>query len=84
MSKIKVDKESHVRSILKGLTWRIIATSTIIVIAYFTTGDISLALEIGAIEFFIKFMLYYLHERAWQFVPRGTFRKIYRKFIKRA
>lgn len=84
MSKFKVDKESHVRSILKGLSWRVIATSTIIVIAYVTTGDISLALEIGAIEFFIKFMLYYGHERAWQLVPRGTFRKIYRKYIKRA
>jgi len=70
------EKESHLRSVLKGLTWRIIATSTIIAIAWFTTGDISLALEIGFIEFFIKLLLYYLHERAWQLAPRGTVRKI--------
>ncbi len=78
---MNLDKESHVRSILKGLTWRVIATATIICIAYLTTGDISLALEIGAIEFIIKFVLYYLHERAWQLIPRGTFRKLYRKYI---
>lgn len=70
-----IHKESHLRSILKGLTWRVIATSTIIAIAYFKTGDVTMALEIGAIEFFIKLLLYYLHERAWQVVPRGKIRK---------
>lgn len=71
-----ITKESHLRSILKGLSWRFIATGTIILIAWFTTGDISMALEIGAIEFFIKFLLYYLHERVWQLVPRGRVRQI--------
>jgi len=75
------NKESRLRSALKGLSWRVIATATIIAIAYFTTGDISLALEIGAIEFFIKFALYYAHERAWAQIPRGTFRKIYHKVL---
>ena len=73
-----VNKESHLRSLLKGLTWRVIATSTIIAIAYFKTGDVTLALEIGAIEFFIKLLLYYLHERAWQMAPRGMIRKIFK------
>ncbi|MCB0639807.1 MAG: DUF2061 domain-containing protein [Lewinella sp.] len=67
-------KESRLRSILKALTWRFVATTTIIIIAFFTTGDIKAALQIGFIEFFIKFALYYLHERAWQLAPRGTIR----------
>lgn len=71
-------KESHIRSVLKGLTWRVIATTTIFIIAYVKTGNFTLALEIGAIEFFVKFLLYYLHERAWQIAPRGTVRKIIR------
>ncbi len=71
-----VVQESHLRSILKGLTWRVVATTTIILIAYFTTGDVQAALKIGFIEFFIKLLLYYLHERAWQTVPRGKVRKI--------
>lgn len=69
-------RESHLRSILKGITWRIVATCTIIAIVYFKTGNIQGALEIGAIEFVIKFALYYMHERAWQLAPRGTVRKL--------
>jgi len=68
-------QESHLRSILKGLTWRVVATTTIIIIAKVTTGSTELALTIGGIEFFVKLALYYLHERAWQLVPRGTVRK---------
>jgi len=75
----EVVKESRLRSILKGLSWRVIATTTIIGIAFFKTGDVTLALEIGAIEFFIKLLLYYGHERIWQQVPRGVIRKIFKK-----
>ena len=70
--------ESHLRSILKGITWRIIATTTIIIIAWLTTGNIELALQIGVWEFLIKLALYYLHERAWQLVPRGSVRNFFR------
>jgi len=73
------NKESRIRSLMKGLTWRILATLTLIGIAYFKTGDITFALEIGAIEFIIKFFLYYLHERAWQMAPRGSIRSIFNK-----
>ena len=75
---MEVRKESRTRSIFKAITWRVIATSTIIAIAYFTTGSIEAALEIGAIEFFIKFLLYYLHERAWQLAPRGSIRRLFK------
>ena len=72
-------KESHLRSVLKGITWRIIATSTTMSIAYFITGEVDQALTIGGIEFFGKLLIYYLHERAWQLAPRGTFRKFWNK-----
>lgn len=68
-------KESRLRSLLKGFTWRVIASTTIVIIAWITTGNISLALEIGMIEFFVKLLLFYLHERAWQQIPRGGIRK---------
>ena len=73
-----VEKESRLRSFLKGLTWRVLATSTIILIAWMTTGDISIAIEIGIIEFFVKLFLFYLHERAWQKIPRGKVRTLFR------
>ncbi len=69
-------RESHLRSLLKGFTWRIIATTTTTTIAYFVTGEVGDALTIGGIEFVGKIFIYYLHERAWQLAPRGTVRKI--------
>jgi len=72
-------KESHLRSILKGFTWRIVATTTTISIAYIITGEIGDALTIGAIEFVGKIFIYYLHERAWQSAPRGFIRKLFKR-----
>ena len=71
-----VFKESPFRSACKGLTWRVTATTTTICIAYAITGQVEGALTIGGIEFFVKFAIYYVHERAWQCVPRGTFRQL--------
>lgn len=64
-------KESHLRSIIKGISWRFIATSDTILIVLLITclyGECSIgnALKIGAIEFVIKLLIYYLHERIWQ------------------
>ncbi len=72
----EIQKESHLRSILKGLTWRVIATSTIFGITYFTTGEIGTAAKVASIEFPLKLLIYYLHERAWQSVPRGSIRQM--------
>lgn len=72
------EKESHLRSLLKGFTWRIVATTTTITIAYFITGEIGDALKIGAIEFIGKIFIYYLHERLWQMMPYGTIRRIFK------
>lgn len=63
--------ESHLRSILKGITWRFIATTDLILMVLLITclsGNCSLesALKIGFLEFFIKLIIYYIHERIWQ------------------
>lgn len=72
-------KESHIRSIIKGLTWRVIASFTILLITYFLTGEMDTALKVTGVEFVIKLLLYYLHERAWQQVPRGGVRKFFER-----
>ncbi|PCJ56364.1 MAG: hypothetical protein COA79_18880 [Planctomycetota bacterium] len=69
--------ESKARSLLKAFSWRIIATLTTITIAYFVTGKTDLALSIGGIEFFTKFFIYYIHERAWLLAPKGSIRNIF-------
>lgn len=79
---MNTEKESHVRSLLKGLTWRITGTIVAVAIAYFYTRRIEDALKFGAVDFVIKFFLYYAHERAWQLVPRGTIKNIFTKKAK--
>ena len=61
--------DSHLRSLSKAFSWRIVATLTTAVIAYFVTGDVQAAVMIGGVEFVLKFFIYYLHERAWQLIP---------------
>ncbi|MGB0446608.1 MAG: DUF2061 domain-containing protein [Pseudomonadales bacterium] len=63
--------ESRTRSLLKAISWRITATLTTMIIAYVITGQIDAALAIGSIEFFLKFVIYYVHERAWLKIKIG-------------
>jgi len=63
--------EKHIRSILKAISWRVLATTTTILAAYFFIGDISVALSIGAVEATAKMFLYYMHERSWNKVVWG-------------
>ena len=74
-------KESHLRSLLKATSWRVIATLTTTLIAYFITGEVETALTIGSIEFVLKFAIYYAHERAWQLVPRGGIRRLFYRVL---
>jgi uncharacterized membrane protein len=62
---VEAAEESHTRSLLKGLTWRFVATSTTVVIVWIVTGKPDVALQIGFFEFFAKIAIYYLHERLW-------------------
>lgn len=63
---------NHTRSIVRAITWRIIATLTTIVAAFIITGAWDLALKVGAIEITAKLFLYYLHERAWLMTSWGV------------
>jgi len=63
--------ESHIRSLIKGISWRIVATGDTILVVLLVTcilGNCSIesALKIGASEFLIKYITYYIHERLWQ------------------
>jgi len=57
--------ETKNRSLVKGITWRIIGTADTIMLAYLITGDVSNALNIGVLELFTKTILFFIHERIW-------------------
>ena len=64
--------ETRKRSVTKAVTWRVIATLTTMGIVYGLTGDLVLAGGAGAIEVVAKFVLYYLHDRAWNKLSWGV------------
>jgi uncharacterized membrane protein len=65
-------KENHLRSLVKGATWRMVGTLDTIFLSFLFTGKISIALSIGGVEVFTKILLFYLHERVWMKLGFGT------------
>ncbi|OGT63635.1 MAG: hypothetical protein A3E85_01645 [Gammaproteobacteria bacterium RIFCSPHIGHO2_12_FULL_45_12] len=64
-------KETHWRSMAKAVSWRSFGTLSTMLIAYLFTHKLTLTLYIGVFEFFIKIILFYLHERLWGMIPFG-------------
>jgi uncharacterized membrane protein len=67
--------ESHRRSLIKVISWRFTATLTTMIISFFITGHIALALKIGVFEVVAKIFLQYVHERVWLKIPFGLSKK---------
>jgi adenylylsulfate kinase len=63
--------ESRRRSLVKALSWRVIATAVTTTLAYLWSHDVKVAASIGAADSIIKLFAYYLHERAWLNVDAG-------------
>jgi len=57
--------EKHVRSLAKTISWRILATSTTILLVFLFTGNFVISASVGALELLSKTIIYYIHERIW-------------------
>lgn len=58
---------SHFKSVVKGITYRIMSTFMTVGISFSVTGSAKAAFAIGGVEVFVKVFTYYLHERAWKY-----------------
>jgi len=67
--------ESHVRTIMKALSWRFVATLVTFSVAWLVTGKLTFAVEIGVADTLIKLGAYYFHERLWIRVQFGKLKK---------
>lgn len=67
----KLHIETVYRSVLKSLTYRIIAGITTSLIAWGITGRFQIAVAIGLGDAVIKIGVFYLHERIWNRVNLG-------------
>ena len=57
--------DTHKRTIVKTITWRIIATLTTVIVIYLWIGDLAAALGSGLLANALKTIFYYAHERIW-------------------
>ncbi|HEC94020.1 MAG TPA: DUF2061 domain-containing protein [Candidatus Kaiserbacteria bacterium] len=63
--------DSKKRSIVKAVSWRIIATLLIGIIAYIFTGAVVSSIELTLTAAVINTIFYYFHERAWSTISWG-------------
>lgn len=80
--KVSDRADKPIKSLIKSVSWRIVGTIDTMIISYFITGKVTIALSIGSVEVLTKTILYYFHERLWAHIHRITlrrFRKSYRK-----
>jgi uncharacterized membrane protein len=68
--KVSDRADKPLKSIMKSVSWRIVGTIDTMIISYFITGRVTVAISIGSIEVFTKTVLYYFHERLWAHIHK--------------
>ena len=63
--------DTNKRTIIKTITWRIIATVTTVVVIWIWTGSWYVGLGAGLVANAFKTLFYYIHERAWNLTDFG-------------
>jgi len=68
--------DQHKRTLIKTVTWRIIALFITIIAVYIYSGDIKGSLTVGIAANALKMALYYAHERIWNRISFGKVEKV--------
>jgi uncharacterized membrane protein len=63
--------ESHLRSVAKGISYRIVGTLSTATLSFAVTGSTRTAMILGSAEVVVKLLLFWGHERVWARVPWG-------------
>ena len=63
--------ESHPRSFVKAVTWRMMGSIDTFVLSYLFTRNVKAAGAIASTEIITKIGLYYVHERLWSLSDWG-------------
>ena len=77
---MKKFNEKYLRSLAKVVTMRIIFTFVHITNTFIVTGSLITGLKVAGLAFFINPILYWLHERVWNWWQWGRYVDDIRKF----
>jgi uncharacterized membrane protein len=64
------------RSMVKAVTYRFFGTSMSALIAWCISHDLRISIGVFTFDGIGKIGLYYLHERAWNYIPWGNHDKL--------
>ena len=65
--------DKHKRTILKTISFRIIASLLTMIIVYIFTKELLISFGVGIVEAISKIIFYYIHERVWDKINWGKF-----------
>ena len=63
--------ETRWRSLVKTISWRIMASAITTLLVFAFTGNLTISLGVGLLEIFVKIAAYNAHERLWNLVDFG-------------
>lgn len=63
--------ETTARSVAKTISWRITGSTATFAISYVILGDFAVSSTIAAIQLTFNTVLYFLHERVWNWINWG-------------
>ena len=64
-------REAHIRSIMKAVSYRLLAAVATGSIAFVFTKRLDISIGIASVEAVAKIICYYIHERFWSFIKFG-------------
>lgn len=60
-------EETHLRTIVKVISWRIFITVSHLVNAFIVTGSLLMGLKIAGLALVINSTIFWIHDRAWNY-----------------
>jgi uncharacterized membrane protein len=66
--------DSHYRSILKAISYRILGSAATMIIFFIFSKDVTLSVGAGLVDSLLKTAVYFAHERLWDRIPIGRTR----------
>ena len=64
-------KETIKRSLVKAITWHSVAFAVLVCVVIILDHDMTIALEVAAVDGTIKFICHFLFERGWSHIKWG-------------
>jgi uncharacterized membrane protein len=63
--------DSHFRSLAKAVSYRVLGSAATALVVYVFSGNMPLSFSVGGLDMVVKIVLYFLHERIWNYIPFG-------------